>query len=54
MSEVQLQKIQQKATTQLTRMCGFEKSTPKAVVHGPVAFGGLGFHNLYTESNIQK
>jgi hypothetical protein len=35
-------------------MCGYEKSIPKAAVHGPVAFEGLGFHNQYGESNIQK
>jgi hypothetical protein len=54
MSENELLKIQQKATTQFTRMIGFECTFPKAVVHAPIAFGGLGFINLYTESNIMK
>jgi hypothetical protein len=54
MTEKQLYKIQQHATTQFSRMCGFEKGFPKAVVHGPVAFGGLGFLSLYAESNIKK
>jgi hypothetical protein len=54
MDESQLIKIQQKATSQFTRMCGFEMTFPKAVVYGPVGFGGLGFQNLYVESNVNK
>jgi hypothetical protein len=54
MSEKDLLTIQQKATTQFTRMIGFECTFPKAVVHAPISFGGLGFHNLYAESNIMK
>jgi hypothetical protein len=54
LEETQLLKIQQKATTEFTRLCGYEMSFPKAVVHGPLCFGGLGFHQLYVESNIKK
>jgi hypothetical protein len=42
MTEAQLVKIQRKATTQFTRNCGFEMTTPKSIVHGPIAFGGIG------------
>jgi hypothetical protein len=35
-------------------MVGFECTFPKSVVHAPIAFGGLGFLNLYAESNIMK
>jgi hypothetical protein len=54
LSEKQLNLIQQKAATQFTRGCGFDKSFPKSVVHGPICFGGLGFNNLYVESNSSK
>jgi hypothetical protein len=54
MSEQELLIIQQKATTQCTRMIGFECTFLKPVVHAPISFGGLGFLNLYTESNIMK
>jgi hypothetical protein len=54
MTEKQLLTIQNKATTKFTQLCGYEMTFPKAVVHGPVAIGGLGFQNLYAESNIQK
>jgi hypothetical protein len=54
MNEKQLAIIQKKATTQFSRNCGFEMSFPKAVVHGPTCFGGLGFNNLYVESSIAK
>jgi hypothetical protein len=50
----QLDQIQQKATTQLTRASGYEISFPKAVIHGPTEFGGLGFQKLYVESNVNK
>jgi hypothetical protein len=53
-TEQQLTKIQQKATTNFTRACGYEMTLPKAVTHGSIAYGGLGFHQLYVESNIEK
>jgi hypothetical protein len=46
LTEKQLGEIQQKATTQLTRVSGFEMTTPKAVVHGPIGFGGIGLQQL--------
>jgi hypothetical protein len=54
LNEKQLTEIQRKATTYYTRATGFERTFPKAVVHGPVSFGGLGFQHLYVESNIGK
>jgi hypothetical protein len=54
LSSKQLDQIQQKATTQLTRASGYDKSFPKSGVHGPTAFGGLGFQTLYVESNVNK
>jgi hypothetical protein len=54
MEEKQLTSIQKRATTQFTRMCGYEMTFPKAAVHGPKCFGGLGFKHLYVESNVNK
>jgi hypothetical protein len=54
LSEKQLTTIQRKATSKFTQLCGFEITFPKAVVHGPIDFGGLGFPHLYAESNICK
>jgi hypothetical protein len=54
MNESQLTNIQQRATTQFIRKCGYKMTFPKAIVHGPKAFGRLGFQHLYVESNIQK
>jgi hypothetical protein len=54
LNEQDLTKIQQRATTVFTRKYGFAGTFPKAVVHGLIAFGGLGFHHLYVESNILK
>jgi hypothetical protein len=54
MTESELTTIQKRATTNFTRKCGFEGTFPKVLVHGPIAFGGLGFHHLYVESNILK
>jgi hypothetical protein len=54
LNEKQLTIIQMQATSKFTQLCGFESTFPKAVVHGPVAYGGLGFPHLYAESNISK
>jgi hypothetical protein len=54
LNEKQLNNIQTKATAQFTRGCGFELTYPKALVHGPICFGGLGFCHLYVESNVLK
>jgi hypothetical protein len=35
-------------------MCGYEITFPKAAVHGPLCYGGLGFKHLYVESNVYK
>jgi hypothetical protein len=39
-NEDKVTKIQQKASSQLTRMYGFEVTFPKASVYGPKEFGG--------------
>jgi hypothetical protein len=54
LNKKQLSTIQKHATSRFTQLCGFEKTFPKAVVHGPVAYGGLGFPYLYAKSNIGK
>jgi hypothetical protein len=54
MTEKQLTYIQQKATTRFTQLCGYESTFPKAIVHAPIALGGLGLHSLYVKSNINK
>jgi hypothetical protein len=54
LSEKQLATIQRKLTSKFAQLCGFEITFPKAVVHGPIDFGGLGFPHLYVDSNIGK
>jgi hypothetical protein len=54
LNKTQLTNIQRQATSKFTQLCGFEITFPKAVVHGPIAYGGLGFPHLYVESNIGK
>jgi hypothetical protein len=36
------------------RISGFEEKFPRAVVFGPTIFGGLGFRQLYVDSNCIK
>jgi hypothetical protein len=54
LNEKQLTTIQRKATSIYTQAAGFEITFPKSVVHGPISFGGLGFQQLFVESNIGK
>jgi hypothetical protein len=54
LSEKQLTNLQRKATSKFTQVCGYEITFPKAVVHGPTSFGGLGFPHLYVESSVGK
>jgi hypothetical protein len=54
LTEQQLTTIQRRATSYCTQAAGFEITFPKAVVHGPISFGGLGFKHLYVESCIGK
>jgi hypothetical protein len=54
LNEKQLTTIQRKATSNYTQAAGFETTFPKAIVHGPISFGGLGFLHLFVESNIGK
>jgi hypothetical protein len=54
LTEKQLAIIQRKATSTYTQAAGFEITFPKSVVHGPISFGGLGFQQLFVESNIGK
>jgi hypothetical protein len=54
LNEQQLTIIQRRATSYCTQAAGFEITFPKAVVHGPISFGGLGFKHLFVESCIGK
>jgi hypothetical protein len=54
LNKKQLTTIQRKATSSYTQAAGYEITFPKAVVHGPLCFGGLGFQHLFVESNIGK
>jgi hypothetical protein len=54
LNEKQLTIIQKQTTSKFTQLCGFKITFPKAVVHGPVAYGGLGFPHLYLECNVSK
>lgn len=54
LSEAELNIIQRKATNRFLSACGFEKGFPRAVVHGPTAYGGLGMPHLYTEGLLLK
>lgn len=46
--------IQSKAMLAFLPAMGFERTFPRAVVFGPVMFGGLNLCNLYTETCIAK
>jgi hypothetical protein len=54
LSEIDLNAIQSKATSRFLSASGYEKGFPRAVVHGPTAYGGLGMQHLYTEALTLK
>jgi hypothetical protein len=54
LDEKQLTIIQKQAISKFTQLCGFEITFLKAVVHGPLCYGGLGFPHLYVESNAAE
>jgi hypothetical protein len=54
LTETTLNYIQQKAITQFIRKSGYEMTFPRDLVYRPMAFGGLGYHGLFSESNKNK
>jgi hypothetical protein len=54
LSKDQTDNIQQKAITNFIRMSGYDMRFPQKVVYGAIKFGGLGFSQLYVESNCNK
>jgi hypothetical protein len=54
LTEEELNKIQQQALAQFVQKSGYEITFPRNLIYGPTSFGGLGFHNLYTESYKEK
>jgi hypothetical protein len=54
LNKTQLQDIQRRATTYFLQICGYEGNFPRAVVYGPIQFGGLGMKELYTECNCNR
>jgi hypothetical protein len=54
LTEVQLDKIQQKAMTILYAKCGFNRHTKRAVLYGPHKFGGAEFRRLFVHQGIAQ
>jgi ribonuclease HI len=50
----QIDKIQQQATTDYIRKCGYDMHFPRCIVYGATNFGGLGFRQLFVESGCNK
>jgi hypothetical protein len=53
-SEKKTNDIQKQASTKFLQCNGIAKSFPRAVVYGPSSFGGMGLHDLYSDSNCIK
>jgi hypothetical protein len=49
LSETQLDNIQRLAVDKFLSAIGFNHGFPRAIVYGPLSFGGLNFQHLYTE-----
>jgi len=45
-TEKQMDAIQRRANRSLSQSCGYAKTTPFAIIHGPSEYGGSGFVNL--------
>jgi hypothetical protein len=54
LNAVQIDKIQQPATTVYLRKCGYEMNFPRKLVYSPVIYGGIGFRQLSVESISKK
>jgi ribonuclease HI len=53
-SELNLQKVQQKALREFIRKQGYEANFPRAVIFGPKKYGGVEMSQLYSYSQCQK
>ena len=53
-SEAALDKIQNKALETFVPVSGYNKGTPRAMILGPMAYGGMGIPHLYTEMMATK
>ncbi len=54
LSEVQLNKIQQKAMTIIYAKCGFNRHTKREVLFGPYQYGGAEFRRLFVHQGIAQ
>jgi hypothetical protein len=54
LTKEQLFKILAQALPKFLQLCGYERNFPRAVVHGPSTYGGIGMKQLYSETCCQK
>jgi hypothetical protein len=54
LSEDETNDIQKKASKKFMQCSGVLKSFPRAVIYGPLSFGGVGISDLYTDSSCIK
>ena len=53
-TQQQLHTLQKKALSVIISKCGFARSTSRAIIFAPTAYGGAGFRHLYVEQGIQN
>ena len=51
-TEAQLQNIQRKAMSIIIAKCGYNRNTKKAIIYGPLEYGGGNFRRLYDQQGI--
>ncbi len=53
-TKLQLKKIQQSIISPCLSQAGYCNKIPRAVVYGPVIYGGMGWENIYVTSLVEK
>ena len=51
-SEEDLFNIQRQAIHMMLPKCGVNRKSKRALVYGPISYGGYGFHHLWAEQGM--